>query len=126
MKTFKKIDCIVQLLLFALAFVFYLLGARHPLFSNDQFFSLYFIIGGWQLVSFLVHALKPVYNKKVPRRVYLFLLLLVIIGAAISWGNDMFRFFYILLFVSPAMAVYYLIVCGIETKAIKEKQDTVQ
>ncbi len=122
MKKFKKIDCIVQAVLLLAAIVWNLAGfAQGHFLGNEPFIIPYFAIGGWQLMSVVVHAIKPMYNKKIPRRIYLFVLLAVVAGSIVSYlqGDAVLQFFYVLLFVAPAMAIYYCIVCIAETRAIK-------
>lgn len=122
MKKFKKIDCIVQAVLLLAALCWNLLGvSRGRFLGNEPFVIPYFTIGGWQLMSVLVHAIKPMYNKKILRRIYLFVLLAVVAGAILAYfqGDAVLLFFYALLVAAPFMAMYYCIVCIAETRAIK-------
>lgn len=125
MKKFKKIDCVVQVVLLLAALCWNLAGiSRGRFLGNDPFIISYVIVGGWQLISALAHAVKPIYNKKIPRRIYLFALLAVVAGALIAYlqGDAVLLFFYVLLFAAPVMAVYYCLVCIAETKAIKNTE----
>lgn len=129
MKKFKKIDCIVQVILLLVALCWNLVGlSRGSFLGNEPFIIPYFTIGGWQLVSALVHAIKPMYNKKMPRRIYLFVLLAVIAGAILAYfqGDAVLMFFYALLFLAPGMAIYYCVLCIAETRAIKNTALTVR
>lgn|SRR5450432_2349249 len=124
MKSFKIADCFIQCLLLAIGVGYYLSDVLHRDFiSNNYFFIPYIFTGGWQLLSVSVHALNPQYNKKILRRIYLVLLLMCITAAVVTYffGDALLWFFFILLFFSPAMAIYYCIVCFIETKAIKDR-----
>ncbi len=122
MKKFKKIDCIVQAVLLLVALCWNLVGINRGSFlGNEPFIIPYFTIGGWQLMSALVHAIKPMYNKKIPRRIYLFVLLTVVAGTILAYfqGDAVLMFFYVLLYLTPGMAIYYFVLCIAETRAIK-------
>lgn len=122
MRQFKKIDCILQVGLLLVAFSWNLAALlRGNFVGNDPFIAAYFAVGGWQFLSTVVHMLKPQYNKKMPRRIYLISLLAVVLGAIISYlqGDAVLLFFYVLLFAAPVMAIYYCIICVVETGAIK-------
>ena len=79
-------------------------------------------------MSTLVHAIKPIHNKKIPRRIYLFVLLAVVAGAILAYfqGDAVLLFFYVLLFLAPGMAIYYCVLCIAETRAIKNAALTEQ
>jgi hypothetical protein len=65
----------------------------------------YFIVGGWQVISMIVHAYYDWFNeKKSVRRVYNWITVFSLLSFPV--GS-----FVILLFIAPVMAVYYAWIC---------------
>ena len=121
MKQFKKIDWIVQAALIIMGIAWNLSGlARGRFIGNEPFIIPYFVTGGLQLMSTVVHAVQPAYNKKMPRRIYLFLLAAVLLAGAICviQGDAILVFFLGLLFAAPVMAIYYCLLRMVETRVI--------
>ena len=123
MKVFKNIDWIVQaamILIVVLAKIFY-----KEIFSGDGFIYRYFSVGGWQLMSVLVHFFFPGSVKCKARLVYLGLLSLTI-GTGIVIGmtgkGDLLGFMYIILFWAPVLALLYLGTSIYEARMIKKRQ----
>ena len=117
MRTFKMIDCFLQAVLIGLALV---LGLRQY-GKGDDFFLWYFLVGGWQVLSVIVHffSYTPV-QKSLLRRIYLITLALVIVILVVSTAGFVIEALFGLLFFSPLMAIYYLVTCIIETKRLRE------
>jgi len=116
MKNVKAADCIIQGLLIITGFV---LGfAAGDL--NETLFIGYFLVGGWQVLSVIVHFFyKPPYNTRL-RKIYLIILGLVLLIVVLSIPMQGIIFVLLgLLFVSPVMAIYYLVTCFKETQALK-------
>jgi hypothetical protein len=104
MKKFKEIDVWVSLAL--------IIGSLFlPLFGGDfSFMYGYFIVGGWQVISMLVHILNPEW-KSFPnnsRNVYYWITIISL--ASMPIGG-----YIILLFTSPFMALFYTYMCYDET-----------
>jgi hypothetical protein len=60
MKQFKKIDCIVQLVLLVAGVAWNLPALRNRSFlGNTPFIGSYFTLGGWQVLSAIVHMVQP-------------------------------------------------------------------
>lgn len=108
MKTFKKIDCWINLLLIVFFFIYSLIKL------DDSFIYGYFIVGGWQILSMLVHVFTGNFTSKPYSRYYyhgliIFLLIVLLIG----WFLNPLAFVVLigLLFAAPIMAVIYSIIC---------------
>ena len=109
---FKQIDLIVQLLILLTT------GGLYFVDSNTAFISLYFVFGGWQFMSMLVHLIAKWNNDHLLRRIYLYALLAVVIIFLISLAfvTLMIWLFYLLLFITPVLGLYYVLVCGLELR----------
>ena len=118
MKGIKKADCIIQGLLIVTGLIL-ALTAEHVM-DDEQFFVAYFIVGGWQVLSVIVHFFYKAPYSTWRRKIYLIALgiVLLITGLSIPAGGIIFVLVG-LLFVSPVMAVYYLITCIKETQALQ-------
>lgn len=104
MKKFKRIDAIISLVLitvFAIA----------TIINRDNTFIIgYFVVGGWQVISMLVHAYYKCFTqKKSSRYVYHWITLISLLTMPV--GS-----IFILLFIAPIMAVYYTGLCFAEVK----------
>jgi hypothetical protein len=95
MKTFKLIDITGQLILTIIA-----------LYLRDftGFMVFYFGVGGWQVISCLVHVLAmPRSERNASRRAYEWTLIVVLlIGVLIA---------YVMIFIGAIMALWYCITC---------------
>ncbi len=107
MKDFKTIDFIIQVFLIISIII-------KSLLNMDQTFIYgYFIIGGLQVISMIVHQKNKWYTNQGSRRFYYHRITaatLIIMPA----GFIMPYFFIVwvlLLFVAPIMAIYYLAIC---------------
>lgn len=119
MRTFKLIDCFLQAVLIGLALI---LGPRQYRTGGDEeFLTWYFLVGGLQVFSVIVHFLfyRPE-HKSLLRRIYLITLLIVIVVLVVSIGGFVIEAMFGLLFFSPLMAIWYLVTCIIETKRLRE------
>jgi hypothetical protein len=97
MKTFKLIDFWVSA---GLIIVFTVLS----LFKQDDTFMVgYFVVGGWQVISMLVHVFTNTFTHGA-RSVYHWITLITVFTMPI--GS-----IWILLFAAPFMAVYYTWIC---------------
>ncbi len=124
MKLFKSIDNIIQLLLIAGAFILNLFS-RGGLLDSVYFFPSYFVVGGWQVLSVIIHFFfRPPYPTTM-RKIYLVALALVFV---VTLGSIPLKGILMvlmgLLFVTPVMAIYYLVTCMVETKRLKQSMAT--
>ncbi len=104
MRKFKKIDVWISIILiagFAIATIINL---------DNTFILGYFVIGGWQVISMLVHAYNKCFTqKKGARYVYHWITLISVLTMPV--GS-----FLILLFTAPLMALYYTWLCFEEVR----------
>ena len=99
MKKFKTIDMWISIGLiagFAIA----------SLINQDYtFITGYFVVGGWQVISMIVHAVDRCFTEKTGAR-YIYHWITFISLVTMPIGS-----FWILLFTAPFMAVYYTWLC---------------
>lgn len=120
MRLFKTIDWIGQLLLI-------IIGALLALFRkadilSADFTAAYLLVGGWQMLSMLVHLFLPAAVKIKARNWYLILLALTVAtGVVFGLADDeaLLGYFFVLLFWTPLLAIFYLVICYRETKQIQ-------
>lgn len=109
MKKFKKIDVWVSIVLitgFAIATI---------INRNYSFMLGYFVVGGWQVISMLVHVYYHSFTeKKSTRRNYHWITFISLITMPI--GS-----FWILLFTAPFMAVFYTWLCFDEVRKMHQR-----
>lgn len=108
----KKIDCYGQLTGIVL---FPLLAC---LDSSNFFFDGYFVVGTWQLLSLLFHAL---FCSELLHRARKFYAIAVLLLATLAipflfHSASLLGYFLLVLFVSPIMAVCYLLISFSELK----------
>lgn len=124
MKSFKTFDFIIQAILITAALLWHLSGNRR-MFDDDSFFTSYFLVGGWQVLSVIIHFFYAAPYSKRPRKIYLVALAAVILIALFSLPFDgILQVLLGLLFVSPVMALYYLWVCIWETRQLNSATST--
>lgn len=86
-------------------------------FNTDLAMMLFFTgIGGWQLLSAGIHFSQQWNQRYLGRRIYHYLLLLIVVTFLISLvsATILIWVLYALLFITPVMAFYYLVVCYLE------------
>ncbi len=105
MKTFKIIDVWTSIgLICSFTFLVIYVGKGFS-GGNNLLFTGYFIVGGWQVISMLVHAISGCFTNKSGAR-YLYHWITLISLATIPVGS-----FWILLFTAPFMAFFYTWLC---------------
>jgi len=116
---FKKIDVIIQICLITAAILINLI--RQSDILSELFLSGYLIVGGWQLISAIIHFIRPIPVKLTVRRIYLILLgFTVLIGLITAVTSDAILMFFLgLLFFSPLLAILYLVTCIKENEKMK-------
>jgi hypothetical protein len=117
MKRFKQIDCIVQVLLIVGSLLTYFMQASNGVIDG---FIVYFVVGGWQLLSAVVHLFNKTYNRVLLRRIYWSTVIALIAGSVFASVNDnrLLTYLYMMLFLTPALTLYYCTICMIETRSI--------
>ena len=116
MKTLKTIDYSVQLVFMVIAVV---VITAFGLKIDGPGLTMYFFVGGWQVMSVLAHFFVDKQYKIPLRNVYLIILCIVIVGGLVSLGGDfIIEYLLVLVFLSPAMAVLYVVCCIRETNRL--------
>jgi hypothetical protein len=108
MKQFKIIDFWISI---GLMVSFAITGIIESVndFSTTNFLAAYFVVGGWQVISMLVHAFNSWFtSNKGTRYYYHWITFISLITMPV--GS-----IYILLFAAPFMAVFYAYLCYRET-----------
>jgi hypothetical protein len=127
MLQFKRIDIIVQVLLIIFSFFF-------GLFIDSPLFLLgYFVVGGWQVTSFLIHnhyrkEFTPAKDRRQYGRTVTFILsfaIALLILAFLIEEIAVITIFYLflLLLLTPFVACWYLVIC-INEKETAQVVDT--
>lgn len=99
MKQFKTIDLFISIILIT-GFAIYWLIKR-----DESFFIGYFVVGGWQVISMLVHVYNKCFIHKGGKRfIYHWIAFISVVTMPV--GS-----FWILLFTAPFMAAYYTYLC---------------
>ncbi len=99
MKKFKIIDLSINIALILGFGIYWLIK------QDNSFFLAYFVVGGWQLISIMIHAHQKIFTfKKGSRYIYHWVTLICL--ATLPLGS-----FWILLFTAPFMAIYYTYLC---------------
>jgi hypothetical protein len=117
MKKFKQIDCIVQVLLMITAVITNMINV--PGFLSNTFLSGYLLVGGWQLMSVMVHFVSRDFPRVQARKIYLLLLALTVITGivfALVPGDNLLSFMAVMLFWTPVLAILYCGTCIAETR----------
>jgi len=116
MKIFKSVDVVIQVVTIVLGILIGILNPNYALYP-------YFIVGGWQLLSCLIHGFFQEHFYPVKgRRFYLISLAVVFIWAIISIAGQVAFFLYFLLFCSPLMAIWYCFICYKELKLYEQRE----
>jgi hypothetical protein len=116
MKTFKTIDCYIQGFIFFAALSAWIVYGRDVV--KGEFFSLYFVMGGWQVLSMMVHWGYDDIYKIDGRRIYEITLAATAIVGIISLFGFFLEFLIGLLMWSPVLALIYFTCCCIETSRL--------
>ena len=107
MKKFKQIDFWISVGLI-LGSVIY--GAK----ENLNFFAGYFIVGGWQVISMLIHFFNKWFCERGSKR-YNYHRTVVVILLCTALGFVVYPLLmlvcFTLLFIAPVMAIYYTWIC---------------
>jgi len=117
-KRFKKTDFEINVLLIIVctAFAFCKGGA--------SFFTGYFVVGTWQVISMLIHYYKNWFCEKgTKRRNYQTTVIVVLISTLMGFiiSPIMIVVAVVLLFAAPVMAIYYTWICYQEIQKIMQR-----
>ena len=110
MKHIKIIDFWVQVVLMSA-------GIGFTVAKTEYIFGLYFIVGGWQLLSIIIHEVKrwfvPCHSARRWYHNIAYISVLIMLAAPLV--PFFFIFYYVMLFMAPLMAIYYTCLCYNET-----------
>ena len=113
MRLTKKTDVYIQIL-FIMFFLLYVFVDERNMLTG------YFVVGGWQVLSSLMHIGMGWFRTNKYRKWYYGLLIWVVcffLAALIIPNTLMFPYLYFFLFFWPCMALFYLLICHYETFA---------
>ena len=121
MITLKKIDVYGQLILIIASFIYAFVQ------NNATSVYCYYIVGGWQLISFSIHAiLRKKVITVVCRNFYSFSLILSVASFLFCVAFHLYEQTMLLLiaflFLAPLMAVYYLLISFRELSIWQHRQ----
>lgn len=117
MKTFKLIDVWISIIL--------IFGFTFLCLVNIEFlFYAYFITGGWQIISMIVHALTGWFMKKGgARQIYIITVAIILSAALLGFVFEPFLImFFFLLFGAPILAIIYTHICYTELSKLKTRE----
>jgi len=114
MKKFKKIDLGISTILIIYFIVFNVITVPDSLIDEHILIG-YFVVGGWQVVSMLVHALTRTFAHKRGKR-YIYHWVTFIALATMPAGS-----FWILAFTAPFMAIFYTWLCFDEVRKMNQR-----
>ncbi|HRD58182.1 MAG TPA: hypothetical protein PK504_09040 [Ferruginibacter sp.] len=108
MKAFKTFDYRMSIALIIASFVFSIITL------DERFLLGYFITGGWQIISMVVHQANGWFTQKGSNRIkYHIAVLLIVVTALLAFALPviLLPLLLILLFAAPIMALYYTHIC---------------
>ena len=111
MKKFKQADVLISGVLIIAS-----IGWAFTTY-DERFFVGYFVVGGWQVVSMIVHTVMDWFCEKgTARSNYQWTVFLIIIVALLGFViYPLLIIYFLLLFLSPFMAIWYTWLCYNET-----------
>jgi hypothetical protein len=92
--------------------------------NPELLFYPYFIVGGWQVLSCMTHMFLPHFYPYSGRKIYLWVLLFVGFAGFICvfLPDSIISYLFILLIISPLMAIWYCFICYKEVKLYQQKE----
>ncbi len=112
MKTFKIIDVWTSIGLIISFTILILLDGKINL-SNNKLFDGYFVVGGWQVISMLIHTFTRTFTYGA-RLVYHWITFIAV--ATMPAGS-----FWVLWITAPFMAVFYTWLCFDEVRKMNQR-----
>ncbi len=99
MKKFKIADFFISVVMISAFTIYWLIK------KDNSFLVAYFTVGGWQVISMVVHVCNKCFiNKGGSRNIYHWIALISVVTMPL--GS-----IWILLYTAPLMAVYYAFLC---------------
>lgn len=131
MKLFKQIDLFISISLI-IVFTILVLQTEHFGLVYNNFNLLitgYFVVGGWQVISMLVHVFARKFVQKSKIRVIYHGIVLIVITLGLSifiipeFG---LLILFLLLYTAPFMAVFYTFICYYELRNINKVPKSIE
>lgn len=120
MKSFKKVDVLLQAAIICFSVLLALLN------TSKYIFLAYFLTGGYQFLSAFIHLFNGQAYYPVKGRRYYWWTLVVIIVVIVVITAISFEYFILvglaLLWISPALAIWYLFICYRENRLLAYKE----
>lgn len=124
MKAFKTFDYVCQIILLVVA-LFSIVIFGFDIFTGPAM-AMYFILGGWQVISVIIHLFLKEVPKDNLRKIYHVLLISVIaIGLLCLPSDAIISYMVGILLFSPVMAIIYLVCCYRETQRMTPAVSTI-
>ncbi|MCG2616464.1 hypothetical protein LZZ85_19345 [Terrimonas sp. NA20] len=116
MKLFKKIDFWIQVILIAGSLIFIA-------FEPSDFITTYFIVGGWQLFSCIIHvSLTGHFISHRWRTLYYRTLLGLVISTLLLYVTGLvLLLLFLMVFLPPVLACWYAFTCSEENDLLMKK-----
>lgn len=120
MKLVKSADLLIQAAIAVSGIIYVITGTN----TAENLVYLYFIMGGWQLLGFIVHLfLVENWISLTERKQYGQTLFWMLILGLVSYFTPLFLFYLMgLLIVSPVLATWYFMIGISEWKRIKQRE----
>jgi hypothetical protein len=121
MKRFKTIELYSNIVLYGALLILICLKAMF-------FITAYFIMGGWQILGMAFHFINGWFMKKRGARSnYQWTVLIIIIAVlpGLAFPAILMILLYVMLLVSPFMAINYICICFSEVKELNNRKEFV-
>ncbi len=120
MKKYYEIDFFVSMGLIIAYSIIIIMEPKQAPINNYYLLQGYFVVGGWQVTSMIVHILfREKRSLSYIRKVYSGITLLCLVTLPLG-----FLMFAILLFAAPFMAIFYTCMCANEVfRKVKRPMD---
>lgn len=122
MLRFKQFDWIFQAMLIVIFIAFNVITKKDIL--STSFFAMYFTVGGWQLISVIIHFFLPAESKLPVRKPYMLMTALTIVVSTIMVllePDGLIQYMVFILFWTAGLAFIYLYICIKETRRWQQK-----
>lgn len=127
MLLFKKFDWIFQAMLIVIFIAFNVITKKEVL--STSFFAMYFTVGGWQLISAIIHFFLPAESRLPNRKSYVILVALTLVVSTIMVlvePDGLIQYLIFILFWTAGLAFIYLYLCIKETRRLQQNPPITQ
>ncbi|MBC7851298.1 MAG: hypothetical protein H7Y31_16260 [Chitinophagaceae bacterium] len=123
MKKFKKIDVSISILLFFIGVAVNVFDFIPGFGKLDLLIPAYFVLGGWQMISILVHFSFPKRIKHPSRQIYNWLLVGTGVSVLLAWiviSEFIIWYLFFVLIWTIFLAIFYTWICVLENNRMVE------